>query len=140
MRVTDTIQIDESELQEQFVHGSGPGGQHVNKAATTVQLRFVAARSPSLTPDVRQRVLKLAGKRASDDGTILIEAKRYRSRERNRQDARERLAALIRRAAQPPKRRKRTRTPAAAKRRRLQTKRRHAEKKRRRRTPPDELP
>jgi ribosome-associated protein len=96
------IVIDERELSEEFVRASGPGGQNVNKVSSAVQLRFDAARSPSLPEAVRARLLRLAGRRATADGVIIIEARRFRSQDRNRQDARDRLGELIRRAAEPP--------------------------------------
>jgi ribosome-associated protein len=130
MRITRDITIDESELSESFVRSSGPGGQNVNKVATAVQLRFDAEHSPSLGEAVRQRVLKLAGSRRTEAGEIVIEARRYRTRERNRQDARERLAQLIARAARPPTPRKKTRPTLASKKRRLENKRQRSEKKR----------
>ena len=134
--VTRNISIDESELEETFVRASGPGGQHVNKSSTAVQLRFDAARSPSLPQDVRERLLKLAGSRRTADGEIVIDARRYRSQDRNREDARERLVALIHRAASPPPKRRPTRPSKAAKRARLQDKRYRANIKRLRgRTP-----
>ena len=132
--VTPQIALDESEIQVDFVRSSGPGGQNVNKVATAVQLRFDAANSPSLPDDVRHRLLHLAGNRVTDDGVIIIDARRYRSQERNRQDAIDRLVALIRRAAQRPRIRRKTRPSAASKQRRLETKRRQSEKKRLRRS------
>jgi len=96
------IFIDESELEESFVRASGPGGQNVNKVSSAVQLRFDAARSPGLPERIRLRLLRLAGHRATADGVIIIDARRFRSQDRNRQDARERLSELIREAAEPP--------------------------------------
>src|SRR5881394_1629033 len=95
IRVTDQISIDESELQEQFVRSSGPGGQNVNKLSTAVQLRFDVRHSPSLSADVRARLERLAGRRLTREGVLVIIAQRHRTQERNRQDARERLVALI---------------------------------------------
>ena len=132
IRVTRTIQLRDEELREQFIRSSGPGGQHVNKTETGVQLRFDAARSPSLPEDVRARLLRLAGRRVTEDGVILIEAKRYRSQERNRIDARERLVHLIQRAAVPPAPRKKTKPSAGHKKRRLADKKRRSDTKRRR--------
>lgn len=131
-----SIQVPEDELEYRFVLASGPGGQNVNKVATAVQLRFDAARSPSLAEPARARLRELAGNRMTKDGVLVITAKRYRTQERNRQDARERLMDLLRRAARPPKTRRKTRPPKAARERRLQDKRALSQKKQRRRTLP----
>jgi ribosome-associated protein len=138
IRVTADIAIDESEISEEFIRASGPGGQHVNRSATAVQLRFDVAHSPSLPQRVRQRLVELAGNRVTDEGELIIEARNFRSQERNRQDARNRLVALIRRAAQRPKIRRRTKRTRASEERRLRAKRRRSEKKRLRR-PPKEI-
>ena len=135
IKVTETITIDERELHEAFVRASGPGGQHVNKVSTAVQLRFDAAHSPSLPADVRDRLIVLAGKRITEEGVIVIEARRFRSQERNRQDARERLVRLIRKAVERPKPRRKTRPTATSKKRRLEEKRRRGHVKRIRQTP-----
>lgn len=137
IRVTRGIAIDESEIEEQFTTASGPGGQHVNKAATAVQLRFDAAQSPSLPQEVRKRLIDLAGSQVTDEGVLVIEAQRFRSQRRNRRDARRRLVDLIRQAAKKPKRRRKTRPSRAAKQRRLEEKHRRSEKKRLRK-PPEE--
>ena len=126
IRITQSISIKENEIREEFVLASGPGGQNVNKVATAVKLRFDAAHSPSLPEDLRDRLMRLAGKRLTDEGVIVIDARRFRSQDKNRQDARERLAALIREAAQRPKRRRKTRPTAASKERRLEEKRRRS--------------
>jgi ribosome-associated protein len=134
--INRSISIDEGEIQQDFVRSSGPGGQNVNKVATAVQLRFDVQRSPSLPGDVRQRLIRLAGRQMTDDGVLIINARQYRSQERNRQDAMQRLIDLIRRAAEKPKPRHKTRPTLASKARRLESKRRHAETKRARRYAP----
>jgi ribosome-associated protein len=132
MRVTRSIVIDETELVERFIHASGPGGQNVNKVATAVELRFDVRHSRGLSDSVRARLVALAGKKLSGDGILIIAAQRFRSQARNRDDARQRLAALIREAATPPKVRRATRPTRAAKRRRLEDKKHHGARKRER--------
>jgi ribosome-associated protein len=122
IRITETIALEPREIEESFVLASGPGGQNVNKVASAVQLRFDVRRSPSLPDEVRARLERLAGRRLTQDGVLVIDARRHRTRERNREDALERLAALIRKAAVPPVPRRPTRPSAAAKRRRLEAK------------------
>jgi len=129
IQVTRHIAIDENELEERFYHASGPGGQHVNKAATAVQLRFDVAHSPALPDDVRQRLIDLAGNQMTDDGVLVIDAQRFRSQHRNRRDARRRLATLIRQAAKRPKQRRKTKPSRASRERRLEEKRHRSEKK-----------
>ena len=138
IRVTDAIAIAESELEYRFITSPGPGGQNVNRVATAVQLRFDSARSPSLPDDVRARLGRLAGKRMSAAGVLQIQARRYRSQERNRADALERFVALVRRAASPPTRRTKTGPTRASIERRLEAKRQRAHAKRSRRVRADE--
>jgi len=130
--------LDESEIEESFVRASGPGGQNVNKVSSAVQIRFDLSGSRSLPQDVRERLARLAGRRRTGDGVIVIIAQRYRTQERNRRDALDRLIALIRRAAVPPTPRRPTKPSRAAKERRLQAKARRATVKQQRRTAPDE--
>jgi ribosome-associated protein len=127
--VIKEIQLDETELEEVFVRSSGPGGQNVNKVSSAVQLRFPLERTKVLPDDVRRRVRILAGRRVTADGWLVIEASRFRSQARNRDDARARLIELIRKAAQPPKPRKRTHPTVASRERRLQAKRTRARTK-----------
>jgi ribosome-associated protein len=126
IRVTDTITLDEAELEESFVRSSGPGGQNVNKLSTAVQLRFDVRRSPSLPNDVAIRLMQAAGSRLTQDGVLVIIAQRHRTQERNRADARERLLAMIRDAATPPKPRRATKPTKASKQRRLESKKRRS--------------
>jgi len=115
--------LDEAELVFRFIRASGPGGQHVNTSSTAVQLEFDAETSPSLSPEVRSRLRTIAGRRMTEDGRILIDAREHRSQERNRQAAIERLVAMVREASRAPKRRKKTGPSRAARARRLEKKR-----------------
>ena len=122
IRVTRTIALDESEIQESFIAASGPGGQNVNKVATAVQLRFDMANSPSMSDDVKMRLARIAGRRLTNEGVIVLVAQQFRSPERNRQDALERLVAMIQEAAVPPVPRRPTRPTLGSKKRRLESK------------------
>lgn len=134
MFLTPNLQIDESELSETFVRASGPGGQNVNKVATAVQLRFDVRRSASLPEDVRARLLQLAANRISADGILTIDARRFRTQEQNRADARERLRELILRALEKPKARRATKPTRASQERRVESKKKHSQTKAMRRT------
>jgi ribosome-associated protein len=120
--VTSRISIDEHEIEESFIRASGPGGQNVNKVSSAVQIRFDVRRSPSLPEDVRARLSALAGQKLTQDGVLVITARRHRSQHLNRIDAIERLAELIRRAADRPISRRPTRPTLGSRRRRLQEK------------------
>ena len=133
VQVSSQVSLDEDELSETFVRAPGPGGQNVNKLATAVQLRFDVARSPSLPEDVRTRLVRLAGRRLTGEGVLVIDAHRFRTQNRNREDARERLFELIRAASVAPKVRRSTKPTAASRERRLQEKRVRSEVKRGRR-------
>ncbi len=138
IQITPNIALDEREITLEFVRASGPGGQNVNKVSTAVQLRFDAAHSPSLPDDVRTRLLKLAGSHLTDDGILLIEAKRYRTQEQNRADAYLRLGELIQKAAKRPKVRRATRPSVSAKAARVFEKKRRGAIKKIRSFNPDE--
>lgn len=133
LQITPTFSIPEDELTITFTHAKGPGGQNVNKVATAVHLRFSLRNSPSLTEEVKARLAKLAGNKMTQGGEIVIEAKRYRSQDKNRSDAEKRLAALILKALVRPKKRLPTRPTVSSKKRRVDTKKMRAELKRQRR-------
>jgi ribosome-associated protein len=130
LKITDQISLDERELEERFVRASGPGGQNVNKVSTAVELRFDVLGSASLPEGVRVRLARLAGRRLSDEGILVIRADRFRTQERNREDARERLVALIRQATVVPKRRVPTKPSRASKERRREAKKKRGHVKR----------
>ena len=138
IEVTPSVKIDESEIQLDFIRSSGPGGQNVNKVASSVQLRFDVRNSPSLDPDVKERLIKLAGSRMTEDSVLIIEAKRYRTQEQNRLDAIQRLITLIQKALEKPKVRKATRPSVTAKAARVGDKKKHGEIKRIRRFVPED--
>jgi ribosome-associated protein len=135
LTISSDLAIDESELVEHFVRASGPGGQNVNKLSSAVQLRFNLVSSPSLPAEVKHRAARLAGRRLTREGVLVLLARRFRTQERNRADARDRLVALLRQAVDPPRVRRRTKVPGAAKRQRLADKRQRGERKARRGTP-----
>jgi len=138
IRITPSITIYEREIEEEFIRSSGPGGQNVNKVATAVKLRFDVVHSPSLPEDVRSRLIRLAGGRITEDGVMVLDARRFRSQDRNRKDARDRLAGLIRKAAERPQIRRKTHPSSASRVRLLEEKHRRAQIKRIRRTPSED--
>jgi ribosome-associated protein len=138
LEILPGVTISKDELHFEYSRAAGPGGQNVNKVATAVQLRFDARGSPSIPEEWRQRLVRLAGKRLTQDGILVIEARRFRTQEQNRQDALQRLAALLRQASIPSKPRHKTRPTQASQEKRLQAKRRRGLVKRQRRLPPEE--
>ena len=129
IRITDRIALDENELEFSFIRASGPGGQNVNKVSSAVRLRFDARHSPSVPNDVCNRLIRLAGRRATEAGEIIITAQSHRSQERNRQDALDKLIELIRRAAVKPVPRRATRPTASSRKKRLDSKARRSKLK-----------
>ena len=137
IRISESVTLDDDEIKERFVRSSGPGGQNVNKVSTAVELRFDVAGSPALPGEVRTRLMGLAGRRLTDEGVLVIRAERFRTQERNREDARERLFELIRQACVVPKRRVKTKPSRASKERRRDDKARRSNVKRLRNSKPD---
>jgi len=138
IEISPTIRIDEDEFQFDFIRSTGPGGQNVNKVATAVQLRWDVRATTALPPDVKERLIKLAGSRITGEGVLIIEARRYRTQEQNRFDAVQRLVALVRKALEAPKPRRKTRPSVTASAARVGAKRQRGELKRIRRYNPEE--
>lgn len=138
IEVSSNVKIDENEIQYEFIRASGPGGQNVNKVASSVQLRFDVRNSSSLEPDVKERLIKLAGNRVTEDGIVIIEARRYRTQEQNRFDATQRLITWVQKALEKPKVRKATRPTVTAKAARVGDKKKRGEIKKTRRFNPED--
>jgi ribosome-associated protein len=138
IEITPSLSLDESEIQLDFIRSSGPGGQNVNKVATAAQLRFDIRNSPALAPEVKERLIKLAGSRVTDEGVLIIEAKRYRTQEQNRLDAIQRLVSLIQKALEAPKVRRKTRPSVTSSAARVDEKKRRGIIKRTRKFNPGE--
>jgi ribosome-associated protein len=136
VRITPTLTLDERDIEERFVRASGPGGQNVNKVSTAVELRY-NVRHGALPVAVRDRLVALAGRRMTDEGVLVIRAERFRTQERNREDARVRLAELVREALHVPKKRIATKPSKAARKRRVEAKVKRGDVKRQRRSRPD---
>jgi ribosome-associated protein len=130
VEITASVSINDDEIQIDFIRASGPGGQNVNKVSSAAQLRFDIWNSASLEPDVKARLVQLAGARVTEGGVLIIEARRYRTQEQNRLDALQRLVSLVLNALEKPKTRRKTRPTLASKQKRLQAKRQHSQKKR----------
>ncbi|HEY86033.1 MAG TPA: aminoacyl-tRNA hydrolase [Chloroflexi bacterium] len=135
IKITSEIFLNEDEIKMRFIRASGPGGQNVNKVSTAAQLHFDVANSPSLPYDARQRLIQLAGHKMTENGVLVITARKHRTQEQNRQETLARLLILIRQALQKPKKRRKTKATLASKKRRLEAKHRHSQKKRLRQKP-----
>ncbi len=138
IEISPNVKINENKIQFNFIRGSGPGGQNINKVASSVQLRFDVRNSTSLDPEIKQRLIKIAGNRINDQGVLIIDAKRFRTQEQNRFDATLRLIDLIRKASITPKKRKATHPSVTAKAARRGEKKKHSETKRLRRYIPED--